>query len=54
MARTLTCDCGETITGTDDVDLLRLGKQHMAQKHPDMKLTEEQMQSIIKAGAKDA
>ncbi len=54
MARTMTCDCGETMTGKDDEDLLRLGKQHAAQKHPDMKLTDEQMRAMIKAGARDA
>lgn len=54
MARTMTCDCGESITGRDDEDLLRLGKQHVTLKHPDMKLTDEQLRAVIKAGARDA
>ncbi len=53
MARTLTCDCGEVITGKDDEDLFRLGKQHVAEKHPDMKVTDEQLRAMVKAGARD-
>jgi hypothetical protein len=54
MARTMTCDCGETLTGRDDEELFRLGKQHIAQKHPDMKLGDDQIRGMITQMAKDA
>jgi hypothetical protein len=38
----------------DDEALFQLRKQHLAQKHQDMKLTDDQARELIKANAKDA
>lgn len=54
MARTMTCECGEVLKAGDDQSLLLLGKQHLAQKHPDMKMSDDQAREMIKANAKDA
>ena len=32
MARTLKCDCGEVLTGQDDDELFRLGRQHIKER----------------------
>jgi predicted small metal-binding protein len=54
MARALTCQCGYTITGADDEELARLGRQHIDQVHPEMKLTDEQVRGLVRQLARDA
>src|SRR5689334_630049 len=54
MARTMTCDCGQTLTGADDEELARQGRQHVQQVHPDMAMTDEQLRQVIASRAKDA
>ena len=54
MARTLTCECGQTLTGRDDEELFRLGRQHIDQVHPDMKATDEQVRGLVSQKARDA
>lgn len=54
MARTLTCACGQTLTGANDDELFRLAREHGAQVHPDMNLTDDQVRGMVKEQAKDA
>ena len=54
MARTLTCDCGEVLTGQDDEELFRHGRQHIKEDHPNMVMSDGQIRDLITAKAKDA
>ena len=51
MARQMTCDCGEVLTGVDDNELMQLGGAHAAAKHPEMNITEEQGRALVAAKA---
>ena len=52
MALEMTCDCGAKFQGKDADALMAEGKKHLAAKHPDMKLSEEQMKQMLAAKAK--
>ena len=54
MARTLTCDCGVTLTGKDDAELFREAKEHVRMSHPDLVMTDGQVRDLITEKAKDA
>ena len=54
MARALTCDCGETLTGQDDEELFRLVRQHVNEDHEDLVLSDGQVRDMIAARATDA
>ena len=54
MARTLTCDCGEVLTGQDDEELFRQGRQHIKEDHPNLVMSDGQIRDLITAKAKDA
>jgi predicted small metal-binding protein len=54
MARTLTCDCGEVLTGQDDEELFRLARQHVKEDHEDRVMSDGQVRDLIAANAKDA
>ena len=36
MAKVINCDCGYTVRGEDDDELVRNAEQHMREQHPDM------------------
>jgi predicted small metal-binding protein len=54
MARKLTCDCGEVLTGQDDEELFRLARQHVKEDHEDRVMSDGQVRDLIAANAKDA
>jgi predicted small metal-binding protein len=54
MARTVTCDCGEVLTGQDDEEVFRLARQHIKEDHPDMVMSDGQIRDLITARAKDS
>lgn len=60
MNYSLTCTCGDVlnVTGASEADALNkmmaAGKEHMAAKHPDMKMTEQQLMDFTKANMKMA
>jgi len=54
MARTLKCDCGEVLTGQDDEELFRQGRQHIKEDHPNLVMSDGQIRDLITAKAKDA
>ena len=54
MARTMTCDCGEVLTGPDDEALFRVARQHVKEDHEDMVLSDGQLRDLIAARVKDA
>jgi hypothetical protein len=53
MAHTLTCDCGEILTGRDDEDLLRLARQHLRGQHPARVVSDEELRGLIDARAEE-
>ena len=52
MGKMLTCYCGEVIRGTTDDEVMENGAKHGKEKHPDKKLSEEEVQQL-KASIKD-
>jgi predicted small metal-binding protein len=52
--RVIDCDCGATLQAANDDDLLKAAREHVDQKHPDMKLTDEQVQNLVAAKAYEA
>jgi predicted small metal-binding protein len=54
MARTLTCDCGEKLTGQDDEELFRIARQHLKEDHEDRVMSDGQVRDLIAAKATDA
>jgi predicted small metal-binding protein len=54
MARTITCTCGHVLTGADDEELFRLGRQHANEAHADMNMSNERIREFIRADARDA
>ena len=53
MAREMTCDCGRTLTGQDDDELVREVKEHVHYEHPDMVVTDGQVRDMVAAKARD-
>jgi len=53
MAREMTCDCGRTLTGRDDEELVREAKEHVHHEHPDMVVTDGQVRDMVAAGVRD-
>lgn len=47
--KSLTCDCGWNVTSPHgEQDVLKHAKIHVQEKHPEMKLTEKELQQMIK------
>jgi uncharacterized protein YndB with AHSA1/START domain len=53
-ARTLQCPCGITLTGSDDEELFRLGRQHADEHHPGDNITDEFIREQVQKNARDA
>lgn len=51
--RQIDCPCGHQLQGPDDEQLLRLAREHIVNKHPDMERTDVQLRERIVADAYD-
>jgi predicted small metal-binding protein len=51
--RKIDCDCGHTIEADNDAELFEKGKQHVAEVHPDLDMSDEQLRQLITARAYD-
>ena len=49
MAKVINCQCGYTVRGADDDELVRNAEQHMAEAHPDMAGTMSREQVLAMA-----
>lgn len=49
--RAIDCPCGHHLEATDDAQLLRLCREHIADHHPDMRRTDEQTRERVAADA---
>jgi predicted small metal-binding protein len=52
--RKLDCQCGHTVEGRDDEELLQNGKKHVAEVHPNENFTDDQLRQLIATQAYDA
>ena len=52
--RSLQCPCGIVLTGADNEDLFRLGRQHADEHHPDDHFTDEYIRDYVTTNARDA
>ena len=52
--RVLDCDCGTTLQAGNDEDLARQVREHVAESHPDMELTEDQARELVAERAYEA
>ena len=52
MGRIINCECGYTVRGEDDQQLLADAHQHMKAEHPDMvgKVTDDQLLAMAEDG----
>ena len=51
--RVMQCECGHVLRGESDDELVRQGRQHVDQEHPDMGLSDDQLRELIAANARD-
>ena len=52
--RVIDCECGKTLQAANDEDLAGAVRGHVAEDHPDMELSDEQVQEMVSAQAYDA
>ena len=52
--RVIDCDCGTTLKAANDEDLARSVREHVAEDHPDMEMSDEQAEEFVAAQAYDA
>jgi predicted small metal-binding protein len=52
--RVLDCDCGKTLQAANDDDLVAAVRDHAAESHPDMQLSDEQARELVTDRAYEA
>jgi predicted small metal-binding protein len=52
--RVIDCDCGKTLQAANDEDLVQAVRGHMAEDHPDMDLSDEEVEQLVRSRAYDA
>ena len=52
--RVIDCDCGETLQAANDEDLARAVRDHVAEEHPDMDMSDTQVEELVSSQAYDA
>ena len=50
----MTCECGHTLTGESDEELVVGVRRHVEMDHPDMDPSDEQLRELVAASARDA
>jgi hypothetical protein len=45
--RVIDCDCGATLQAANDDDLARRVSDHLASDHPDMEMSDEEIQGFV-------
>jgi predicted small metal-binding protein len=51
--REMQCPCGITLTGADDADLVRRGREHADQHHPDDNISDDFIRDHVGSNAHD-
>ncbi len=52
--RQLTCDCGATLTADSDEQLQREVVSHVSESHPEMQLSDQDVEGLVAQKAEDA
>ena len=52
--RVIDCECGETLQAANDDDLAEAVREHVAEAHPDMNLSDDQVREMVSSQAYDA
>lgn len=52
--RVIDCECGKTLQAANDDDLAKAVRDHVAEDHPDMDMSDEQAREMVSARAYDA
>jgi predicted small metal-binding protein len=52
--RVLDCECGKTMQAANDQDLVEAVREHIDQEHPDMDMSEEEIEELVGSQAYDA
>jgi hypothetical protein len=52
--RVIDCECGKTLQAANDEDLTEAVREHVAEDHPDMDLSDEQARELVSSQAYDA
>lgn len=52
--RVIDCECGKTLQAANDDDLAEAVREHAAEEHPDMELSDDRAREMVAAQAYDA
>ena len=52
--RVIDCECGQTLQAANDDDLAEAVRGHIAEEHPDMEMSDDQLRELVSAQAYDA
>ena len=52
--RVIDCECGKTLQAANDEDLAKAVREHAAEDHPDMNMSDEQAAEMVASQAYDA
>jgi predicted small metal-binding protein len=52
--RVIDCECGQTLQAANDEDLADAVRDHVAEEHPDMELSDDQVSELVASQAYDA
>jgi hypothetical protein len=52
--RVLDCECGKTLQAANDKDLTDAVRNHVAEGHPDMEMSDDQARELVSSQAYDA
>jgi hypothetical protein len=52
--RVIDCECGKPLQAANDEDLTEAVRDHVAEDHPDMDLSDEQVSELVSSQAYDA
>jgi predicted small metal-binding protein len=52
--RVIDCDCGKTLQAANDDDLAKSVREHVAEDHPDMDMSDEDARQLVSSQAYDA
>ncbi len=52
--RAMDCDCGHHLEAEDDQQLAAAAQAHVAQRHPELQMSEDDLRALIAAKAYDA
>jgi predicted small metal-binding protein len=52
--RVMDCECGKTLQAANDDDLVEAVRRHIDEEHPDMDMSQEDVEELVSSQAYDA